>query len=57
MALPDKYRTTLYLFYYEEYSVRDIAGLLGVSETAVTSRLSRARALLRTKLTEDNKNE
>lgn len=57
MALPDKYRTTLYLFYYEEYSVREIAGLLGVSETAVTSRLSRARAMLRTKLTEENKNE
>ena len=57
MALPETHRTALYLFYYEEYSVREIAELLGVSETAVTSRLSRARAMLRTKLTEENTDE
>ena len=52
MALQEKYRTTLYLFYYEEYSVREIASLLGISETAVTTRLSRARQALKSKLTE-----
>ncbi len=53
MSLPEKYRTALYLFYYEEYSVREIAELLGVSETAVTTRLSRARQALKVKLTEE----
>lgn len=57
MALSERYRTVLYLFYYEEYSVREIAGLLGVSETAVTSRLSRARQMLKSKLTEEFKDE
>ena len=52
MALPEKYRTVLYLFYYEDYSVKEVAQLLGISESAVTTRLSRARQALKTKLTE-----
>jgi len=52
MALPEKYRTVLYLFYYEEYSVKEIAGLLGVSQSVVTTRLSRARKALKSELTE-----
>ena len=52
MALPEKYRVPLYLFYYEGYSVREIAALLGISESAVTTRLSRARQTLKTELTE-----
>ena len=52
MALPEKYRTVLYLFYYEELSVNKIALLLGIKSTAVTTRLSRARQKLKTKLTE-----
>ena len=47
MELPEKHRTVLYLFYYEEMSVREIAEVLKLSETAVTSRLSRARKLLK----------
>lgn len=52
MALPEKYRTVLYLFYYEDCSVRQIAELLGVKESAVTTRLSRARQALKNCLTE-----
>ena len=52
MALPEKYRTVLYLFYYEDYSVKEVAQLLGISESAVTTQLSRARQALKTKLTE-----
>ena len=52
MALPEKYRTALYLFYYEAYSVKEIAGLLGVSQSVVTTRLNRARQALKSKLTE-----
>lgn len=47
MGLPAKHRTVLYLFYYEDMSVREIAEVLKLSETAVTSRLSRARKALK----------
>ena len=56
MALPEKHRTVLYLFYYEELSVREIAEFLRLSETAVTSRLSRARRALKQEWTEVLKN-
>ncbi|MBR1659619.1 MAG: RNA polymerase sigma factor [Oscillospiraceae bacterium] len=52
MALPEKYRTALYLFYYEGYSVKEIAEILGIRVTAVTSRLSRARQKLKFQMTE-----
>lgn len=52
MELPEKHRTILYLFYYEDMSVREIAKVLNLSETAVTSRLSRARKALKDELTE-----
>ena len=50
MALPEKYRTVLYLFYYEELSIREISELLKVSQSAVTTRLTRARMKLKEKL-------
>lgn len=52
MSLPERYRTPLYLFYYEEYSVKEIAAFLGVGESVVTTRLSRARGMLREDLRE-----
>ena len=52
MALPEKYRTVVHLFYYEELSVREIAALLRLSQSAVTTRLSRARAILKERLEE-----
>ena len=52
MSLPEKHRTVLYLFYYEDMSVREIAEVLKLSETAVTSRLSRARKALKSEWTE-----
>ncbi len=57
MSLPEKYRTVLYLFYYEEFSVREIAGIMKLKESAVTTRLSRARNELRLKLAEVWRNE
>jgi len=53
MALPEKYRTVLDLFYYEELSVKETAQVLGLSPTAVTTRLSRARELLKARLGEE----
>ena len=52
MELPEKYRVVLYLFYYEELSTKEIAGLLGIGQTAVTTRLSRGRAQLKKRLKE-----
>ena len=47
MALPENYREAVYLYYYEGYSVREIASLLGRSESAVNAHLSRGRQKLR----------
>ena len=57
MALPEKYRTVLNLFYYEELSVREIGTLLGVEASTVTTRLARARKRLRERLGEDWQDE
>ena len=53
MALPEKYRLVLHLYYYEECSIREIASLLHTGEGTIKSRLSRGRTLLKTMLTED----
>ena len=39
-------RNVVYLYYYEGYKLREIAGLVGLPENTVSSRLSRARARL-----------
>ena len=57
MALPEKYRTVLNLFYYEELSVREIGELLGVGDSTVTTRLARARKRLKERLGEDWQDE
>lgn len=46
-ALPEKYRACVYLHYFEGYSVRETASLLGIRPSAVTTRLQRARAKLK----------
>ena len=57
MSLSEKYRTVLYLFYYEELTVKEIASVLKLRQSAVTTRLSRARALLKKRLGEAWNNE
>ena len=54
---PEKYRTVLNLFYYEELSVREIGELLGVGDSTVTTRLARARRRLKERLGEDWQDE
>ena len=46
-SLPRTYRTVLYLRYYEEYSVGEIAKILHLSENTVSACLSRARKKLK----------
>lgn len=49
-SLSETYRSVLYLFYFEDLSVAQIAELLDVGPGNVKVRLSRGRALMREKL-------
>ena len=53
MKIPEKYRIVIRLFYYEDYSVREIADILKLSESNVKVRLTRGRTLLRNVLKEE----
>lgn len=53
MKLPQKYRIVIHLFYYEDYSIKEIAEILKLSQSNVKVRLSRARALLKESLKEE----
>lgn len=57
LTLPPKLRVVVHLFYYEELSVTQIAGLLKMREGTVKTRLSRARALLRRNMLEGGEND
>ena len=46
-ALPESQRTVLHLHYYEGYTLREIARLLGVTVPTVKMRLKRGRDALR----------
>jgi RNA polymerase sigma-70 factor (ECF subfamily) len=50
--LPDGFRTPILLYYFEELSYRDIAELMGLPLGTVMSRLARAKAHLRCRLTD-----
>ncbi len=49
-GLPEPYRSTVWLRYFEELSTAEIAAREGIAESSVRSRLSRAMAYLKTKL-------
>ena len=51
-ALPEKYSAVIHLHYYEGYSIREIAKLLGVPAPTVGTRLARGRERLRQLLKE-----
>lgn len=53
MALPETYRSVIHLFYYEDYTVAEIARLLHLTQSNVKVRLNRGRALLKETLKED----
>lgn len=46
MTLPDKYRIVLVLYYVEEYSIEEIAAIIGRTTSAVKMRLQKGRRLL-----------
>lgn len=53
MKLPEKYRIVIHLFYYEGYSIAEIADILKLSQSNVKVRLSRGRTMLKNQLQEE----
>ncbi len=54
--LPAKYREIIHLYYYEEYSQKEIASILDISENTVATRMVRGRKLLKKYLDEEGTN-
>lgn len=53
LCLPDKYKTVIFLFYYEGYPCTDIANILGKPKATVRYHLQTARKKLKEKLGDD----
>ncbi len=53
MKLKPFFRSVIYLYYYQEYSVREIAELFGKNENTVSTALRRARLKLKDILKEE----
>lgn len=49
-ALPQVYRETLMIYYYEDMTYQELATMLGVSVATINARLTKARKLLRQRL-------
>jgi len=52
LALPEKYRAPIALFYFEELSTQEIGQILGVNPATVRTQVSRGRRLLQKRLKE-----
>ena len=57
LSLPHKYKTAVILYYYNDYSVEEIAKILKISKSAVKMRLKRAREILKIELEDYNYEE
>ena len=53
-ALDEKYRVPIHLFYYEGYSISEIAQMLDVKSATVGTWLARGRSLLRDMIGDDD---
>ena len=53
--MDEKYQYVIFLYYYENYSVKEISEILNVSVMNVKQRLSRSRKILKEKLSERGK--
>lgn len=53
MTLPPGYRAVIHLYYFEGYDQGEIGEILRLSRTAVQTRMSRARAMLKKELNDD----
>ena len=51
--LPAKYKDVVYLYYYEGYPTKEIASMLKKTDSAIRSRLHKARKLLKMEMEDD----
>lgn len=56
-ALPEKYRSVIYLYYYEGYKIHEIAEMTNRSENTVSSLLRRGRQKLKLELEKEGNHE
>ena len=54
LSLKDSYKSVIILYYYDGYSVKEIASILKVSENSIKIRLNRARIKLKEIINERN---
>lgn len=47
IRLPEKYRTTIYLYYYEGFSVNEISEMMKINASTVRSQMKRGREQLK----------
>ena len=57
MKLPDKYKEVIYLFYYEDYSIKEMSKILDRKESTIQTQLSTARYKLKKVIQEVRKYE
>ena len=50
MRMEDKYRVPIYLYYFEDYSYKEIAKITALSESAVAMRIKRGKEQLRERM-------
>lgn len=54
LHLPNKYKTVIYLYYYEGYTSDEIAKILNKSPSTIRNQLARAKKILKRKLGDNN---
>lgn len=52
-SLPEKYKSVLHMFYYEEYTINEISSVLGMKSNTVKTNLARGRTMLKDFLGEE----
>lgn len=57
LSLDEKYRAVIHLYYYENYSIKEIGEIMSLSSATVGTRLARGRKMLGKLLKEDSENE
>ena len=50
MQLPEKYKDVLYLYYYEEYSIKEISAILKRNESTIRTQLCKGRERLKKRI-------
>lgn len=57
MSIPEKYRIVIHLYYYEQYSLKEISEITSRKESTVQTHLQRGRKLIEKKLKEEEEYE